>query len=275
MTEAGTSLRTCSIEQRSFQSQPPGRPVSLTGPSQDRTRSFGGNTNCFNSSILVLICCHNRLPMSCRSDEEDDAALPPPGFSTPTKPKGNDGAGHVSPDAGRMETDSDPDVEKQFEESTGKKRCYAGPLVYRVVKEWTTCPQAELEDREIEHQIYTEMKEYMHASGLKKTPGHRPKETDIHLWKQYTKAYYNKRTNEWVRSFRCPMHCRFFCDAPVRLNTGYNYKRLEFAKTHDLQSHVNERSKSLSHDQIVLIHDAVVIAPNQSGTKLRRNLCQT
>ena len=42
-----------------------------------------------------------------------------------------------------------------------------------------------------------------------------------------------------------------------------------------MESHVNERSKKLSHDQIVLIHDAVIIAPNQSGTKLRRNLCQT
>ena len=71
------------------------------------------------------------------------------------------------------------------------------------------------------------------------------------------------------------MHCRFGCEAQVRLITGENYKRLEFAKTHDLQSHVNERSKSLSHDQIVLIHDAVIIAPNQSGTKLRRYLCQT
>ena len=61
----------------------------------------------------------------------------------------------------------------------------------------------------------------------------------------------------------------------MRLITRDNFKRLEFAKTHDLQSHVNERSKKLSHDQIVLIHDAVIIAPNQSGTKLRRNLCQT
>ena len=45
--------------------------------------------------------------------------------------------------------------------------------------------------------------------------------------------------------------------------------------THDMQSHANERSKNLTHDQIVLIHDAVVIALNQSATKLRRNLCQT
>ena len=53
----------------------------------------------------------------------------------------------------------------------------------------------------------------------------------------------------------------------MRLITGDNFKRLEFAKTHDLQSHVNERSKNLTHDQIVLIHDAVFIASNQSATK--------
>ena len=44
-----------------------------------------------------------------------------------------------------------------------------------------------LDDAVIEHEIYTEMKLFMHASGLKKTPGHKAKETDIHLWKQYSK----------------------------------------------------------------------------------------
>ena len=122
------------------------------------------------------------------------------------------------------------------------------------------------------------MKLFMHASGLKKTPGHRAKETDIHLWKQYSKEYYNKKTDEWIRPFRCPMNYRCGCQAQVKLITGEDYKRLEFFGTHDmqrLQSHANVRSKSLTHDQIVLIHDAVVIAPNQSATKLRRNLCQT
>jgi hypothetical protein len=61
--------------------------------------------------------------------EEIDAALPPPWFTTPIKAKCNDGAGHVNPDAERMETESEADCEKQFGESTGKKRCYAGPLL--------------------------------------------------------------------------------------------------------------------------------------------------
>ena len=60
--------------------------------------------------------------MSGPESEEINAAPPPPGFSTPTKSKNNDGAGHVSPDAGRMETESEADVEKELEKSMGKKR---------------------------------------------------------------------------------------------------------------------------------------------------------
>ena len=108
--------------------------------------------------------------MSCPESGQFAAAPPPPGVSTPTKAIRNDGAGHAEPDADRMDTESEADVEKQFGESTGKKRRNAGPLVYRVVKEWTTGPQAKLEEKEIEHQIYTEMQFFMLASGLRRTP---------------------------------------------------------------------------------------------------------
>ena len=57
--------------------------------------------------------------MSCRSGEEDDAAPPPPGISMPTKAIRNDRAAHAESDAERMETESEDDVEKQFDESTG------------------------------------------------------------------------------------------------------------------------------------------------------------
>ena len=93
--------------------------------------------------------------MSCRSDEEDDAARPPPGFTTQTKAIRNDGAGHVGSDAERMDTKSDADVEKQFDESTGKKRNYAGRHSYRFIKEWDTGPRALLDDTVIDHEIYT------------------------------------------------------------------------------------------------------------------------
>ena len=96
--------------------------------------------------------------MSRQESVENDAAHPPPGFTTPTKAKSNDGAGHGEPDSNRMETESEADVEKQFGESTGKKRCYAGPLTYRIIQEWTTGPTATKEAKVIDHEIYTEMK---------------------------------------------------------------------------------------------------------------------
>ena len=112
----------------------------------------------------------SRLAMPRPESQENFAAFPPPGFTTPTKAKCNDGAGHAEQDADRMETESEAGVEKQFGESTGKKRCYAGPLSYRFIKAWTIGPHAKMEDKEIEHEIYSEMKLFMHASGLKKTP---------------------------------------------------------------------------------------------------------
>ena len=118
------------------------------------------------------------------------------------------------------------------------------------------------------------MKKFMHVSGLKKTPGHNAKETDIHLRKQYSKEYHNKRSNEWTRPFRYPMHYRCGCQAQVKLITGPDYKRLQYFGSLDEHSHANEKSKKLKHNQIVLIHESVVIAPNQSATKLRRNLFQ-
>ncbi len=118
------------------------------------------------------------------------------------------------------------------------------------------------------------MKKYMHASGLKKTPRHKPKKTDTHLWKQYSKEYLNKRTAEWTSPFRCQMDYQYGCNSNHR--TGLQDKRLEFCGTHwhDEHSHANEKSKKFKHDQIVFIHEAVGIAPKQSATIPSPNVCQ-
>ncbi len=160
--------------------------------------------------------------MPRRSDEEDDAAPPPPILTMPTKVSRNDGAGHANSDAEGIEDDSDPDVEIEFDESTGEKRNYTGYHTYRRIKE---CIKEQLHwlshvsKYQIRHEIYTKVKKYMHASGLKKTPGNKTKETDKHLWKQCSKEYQNKRTCQWIRPFRCPMHYRCDCHAQVKLIT--------------------------------------------------------
>ena len=64
--------------------------------------------------------------MPRRDSEEEDDALSPPAFTTATKADRNDGAGHAEPDAEGTESESDADVEKRFDKSTGKKRNCTG-----------------------------------------------------------------------------------------------------------------------------------------------------
>ena len=51
--------------------------------------------------------------------EEEDAALPPPGFTMLTKHIRNDGACHGEQDAEGTNAESDSVVETKFDESTG------------------------------------------------------------------------------------------------------------------------------------------------------------
>ena len=57
--------------------------------------------------------------MSCPEPEQIDAALPPPRCTTLPQDESNGGAAHAESDAERMETKSEADGEKQFDESTG------------------------------------------------------------------------------------------------------------------------------------------------------------
>ena len=119
--------------------------------------------------------------MSCPESEEIDAALPPSGYSTLTKPKGNDES-----NAERMETESEADVEKQFDKSTGKTRQDHPFLEYLDVGRWATGQDSELEPAEIKQAIKKHMKKFMQDSRLMIAPATDPekKKTDIALWKQ-------------------------------------------------------------------------------------------
>ena len=103
--------------------------------------------------------------------EEVDAALPPPGFSTPTKADRNDGAAHAQSNAEGMETESEADVEKQFDKSTGKKHTYHPYLVYTEIKRWATGEDSILDPAEIKREQYMLMKKFMQDSRLMKAPG--------------------------------------------------------------------------------------------------------
>jgi len=180
--------------------------------------------------------------MSDREADEELDAPPPPGFSTPTKVNGNDGAGHAEPDAEGTESESDADAEKQFDESTGKKRAYHPFRQYTEIKRWKTGAESELEDEQIDHEIYTHMKKFMQQSRLLKSPGHKQLDSDVGLWKLQRAEYYNSRTEEWIRVYQCPLHYRCKCNALCRILVGKDYKRLEFFGTHDENSHANDNS---------------------------------
>ena len=78
--------------------------------------------------------------------------------ATPPQDESNGGAAHAESDAQGMETESDADIAKQFDKSTGKKRKYNPYLVYTEVKRWTTGEDSILETAEIKREIYMRMK---------------------------------------------------------------------------------------------------------------------
>ena len=126
--------------------------------------------------------------------------LPPPGFFTPTKADRNNGACHAYSDAKGTEYEIDANVEKEFNESTGKKRKYNPYLKYTEVKRWITCEDTILEPTEIKREIYMLMKKFMQDSRLmtRKAPGHKRLDTDIANWKLNRAEYYNSRQDEWI-----------------------------------------------------------------------------
>ena len=114
--------------------------------------------------------------MSCPEPEEIDAAPQPPRCSTPPQDESNGRAAHAESDDERMKTDSEAEVEKQFDKSTGKKRkhTYGAFHEYREVGRWATGTDSLLEPAEIEHQIRMLMKKFMQDSWLMIAPGTDP-----------------------------------------------------------------------------------------------------
>jgi hypothetical protein len=60
--------------------------------------------------------------------------------------------------------------------------------------------------------------------------------------------------------------------AGIRIMEGRGWKQLHRFGEHNVNSHKQDTSKYLKHDQIVAVSDAVLIAPQQSASQLRRNM---
>jgi hypothetical protein len=86
----------------------PGR-VKIAPVHETQIRFFDSSFNLLSQSIA----------MSCPESEQIDAAPQSPRCNTPPQDESNGGAAHAESDAERMETESEADGEKQFDESTG------------------------------------------------------------------------------------------------------------------------------------------------------------
>ena len=132
-----------------------------------------------------------------------------------------------------------------------------------------TGDRAVMESEDIEREIFELARDFMSASKLKKLPGHNAKPTDVALWKQYRD--YKTVRGICFRCFRCPLRHRTNCKAGIRIVEGHNFKQLDFLGEHHANSHDEDRSVYLKHDQIVAVHEAVTYAPTLSAAQLRRN----
>jgi hypothetical protein len=144
------------------------------------------------------------------------------------------------------------------------------------MKRWVTGDQAEMDQDDIDRELFELAREWMEVSKLKKLPGkklpgHVAKETDVSLWKQF-RDWTKKKGAVRVRSFRCPLKHRTGCNAGIRIQYGPDWMQLDRCGEHNANSHDHDKSKYLKYDQIVAISDAVTIAPQMSAAQLRRNM---
>jgi hypothetical protein len=206
--------------------------------------------------------------MPCNESEEEMQPNAAPKFSTPTKKARNDGAGQVEPDGSEHESESE--VTDEFP-SDKRRRKWNGRVEYTLIKTWVTGERAEMEDEDIQREMFELAREWMSASKLKKLPGHIAKPTDFALWKQY-RRFTKRKTGVDIRLFRCPMHYRCGCSAGIRIQTSPSLIQLDRSGEHHANSHDEDKSKFLKYNQIIAVTDAVAIAPNLSAAELRRNM---
>jgi hypothetical protein len=142
---------------------------------------------------------------------------------TPPKPTGNGGAGRVDPD-GQMNSDSEDSDEPQ---SAMTKRKWNGRESWTMIKRWVTGEQAEMDQDDIDRDLFELAREWMELSKLKKLPGHVAKETDVAQCKQF-RQYPKQKGAILVRLFRCPLRhrCGFF-----GRNPQHGRRRLDAARS--------------------------------------------
>jgi hypothetical protein len=119
--------------------------------------------------------------MPCNEDEESTNAPDPDPPCTPPKSTGNGGAGQVDLD-GQMESEDDDSDDLQVAKPKWK---WNGKMEWTLMKRWVTGEKAEVEQEDIDRELFELAREWMAVSKLRKLPGHVAKETNVALLKQF------------------------------------------------------------------------------------------
>jgi hypothetical protein len=105
-----------------------------------------------------------------------------------------------------------------------------------MMKRWVTGEQAEMDQDDIDRELFELAREWMEVSKLKKLPGHVAKETDVSLWKQF-RDWTKKKGAVRIRAFRCPLKHRTGCNAGIRIQYGPDWMQLDRCGEHNANSH--------------------------------------
>jgi hypothetical protein len=133
------------------------------------------------------------------------------------------------------------------------------------MKRWVTGEKVEMEQEDVDRELFELASESMSVSKLRKLPGHVAKEPDVAWWKQF-REYPKHKGVIPVRLSRCPL-CG--CLAGIRIMEGM---QLDCCGKHNANGHDEDKSKYRRYGQIVAVTDAVTIAPQQSAEQLRHNM---
>ncbi len=160
---------------------------------------------------------------------EDDKSMNAPDSDpdppcTPPKPTGNGGAGRVNPD-GHTSMESKDDDSNDLQVAKPKQK-WNGKMEWTLMKQWVTGQKAEMEQEDIDRELFKLACEWMAVSKLRKIPCHVAKETNVALWKQF-REYLKQKGAILVLLSRCPLSylCGFL--AGIHIMEGADWMQLD------------------------------------------------
>jgi len=112
----------------------------------------------------------------------------------------------------------------------------------------------------------------LRAAGIDKLPAtHKPMPSDLGNWK-FKEPTYTESGACVTHYYKCPLAHRTKCPHKLRILYYAGTAHLEITEGHETYEHDDVNKKRLGWKQINAIAAAVRVAPNQSATRIRRNL---